>query len=153
PDLPIVGNPIESAINAVTGSAPDPDETFVEGGIEGNVNGAVSNILFSGGFDLSGELYLGAKRTDDGFTAYYRGKIDGELYMGMLGVGEASRSGSAEGLFEMEFDKDGNPTALRLTTETHLDPGEEYGGFADDDALISQNVWEMPINDENDLNT
>jgi len=153
PDIPFVGNPLEDAINAVTGSAPDPDESFVEGGIEGNVNGAVSNILFSGGFDLSGELYLGAKKTDDGFTAYYRGKIDGEIYMGMLGVGETTPSGSAEGLFEMEFDNKGNPTALRLTTETALDPSGDYAGFADSDTLISQNVWEMPIKDNDDLQT
>lgn len=107
-------NPTRELIEAFIGDLPDPDETFVEGGIEGNAGAAISGITAGAGAQGGLGVYLGSKRTPDGWVAYYRGEIKGSTFA-TLGADDASASGKMEAIYAVNLGQDGVPESVTLT--------------------------------------
>lgn len=147
--LDMIPNPINSAIKALIGTSGDPDESFVEGGIEGNAEATLSGITASAGAKISAEAYLGAKVTPDGYVAYFRGSVTGEVYAAVIGT-DANASASAEALYEVVFDKGGKPQSMRMTAAVTLDAGVDTD--MKDDQTVNEVVLEVPFDGKNDAN-
>jgi hypothetical protein len=135
-------NPVNRAIKALIGDPGDADETFVEGGLEGNAEATVSGITASAGATVSAEQYLGAKETPDGYVAYFRTALNGEAYGAVIGD-DATATAGGEVLAELVFDDDGTPKAIKMTTGVTLD-AETDAGFEDDQAYTETSV-EVPL--------
>lgn len=114
--LGFIPNPINGAAkDLVGGDLPDPDEQFIEGGIEGDAGASATAIVAGAGADVSLGGYLGGKRTPDGYTAYYRTELEGSAF-GTLYVGEGTLNGKVDGLIEINTDSSGKPTSVKVTS-------------------------------------
>ena len=119
--LGFIPNPINSGVkDLVGGNMPDSDESFIEGGLEGSAQASVEAAVFGAGGELGAGNYLGAKKTPDGYTAYYKTSANGSAWGTWLML-EGQLQGSVENLVEVNFDKDGRPTSVSVTA------GVSYG--------------------------
>lgn len=137
-----IPNPVNGIIKAIIGHPDDADETFIEGGLEGNAEATVSGITASAGATVSADAYLGAKETPDGYVAYFRTSLSGEAYGAVIGE-DASATAGGEVLSELVFDKGGKPVAIRMTTGITLDAGVD-DDFTDDQKYTETTI-EVPL--------
>lgn len=141
-----VPNPINWGANEladlVTGDTPEPIEQWVAGGIQGS---AGANALNGGdGLDLSVGVngFLGGIETQDGYTAYFSQQVSGSAMASLHDAGvDVDLSGSAEVLTAVEFDHDGNPVSVSLTSALN------YGDDPDAQNSI-QTIIEVPLGDD-----
>ena len=137
---PIVGDLISWGGKKLSGlEPPDSDETYYEGGVGGTAEAAVSNIAFGGQANADAYAYAGAKQTKDGYEIYVKGKISGSASMQAIWGASDTGEASAEGLWTVKTDKDGNPVSMTITT------GIMTG--TDGNNTLQQRTYEMPIND------
>lgn len=137
---PIVGDLISWGGKKLSGlEPPDADETYYEGGVGGSAEAAVSNIAFGGQGNADAYAYAGAKQTKDGYEIYVKGKISGSASMQAIWGANDTGEASAEGLWTVKTDKDGNPVSMTITTGIMTGSG--------DDTTLRERTYEMPIND------
>lgn len=135
-----VPNPVNWAIKQIIGSPSDPDEEFVEGGIEGNAAATVSGITASASASVKAKAYLGAKKTPDGYVAYFRESLSGEAYGAVIGSNTYAAAGG-EVLSAVTIDKDGHPTSIKITASVTLDAGNDGNG----DQQYTQYALQVPL--------
>ena len=137
-----VPNPVNRAIKAIISDPGDPDENFVEGGLEGSAEATLSGITASAGATVKSENYLGAKETPDGYVAFSRTSLNGEAYGAVIGE-DATATAGGEVLAELVFDDDGTPTAIKMTTGVTLDAETDAG--LEDDQRYTETTVEVPL--------
>lgn len=155
-DIPIVGglpgirnldgppNPTRLLLEQIIGDLPEPDEEFVEGGLEGNAGASISGITAGAGGEINLGVYLGAKKTKDGYTAYYKGKVGGSVFA-TAGLDDASAGASGEALFAVNLDKDGKPESVTLTTGYTLAAETGDLGSNTDDQKYVETQMNVPL--------
>jgi len=142
--LGLVPNPLNDlGKKIVGGEMPDPDETFIEGGIEGSAAASAENVVLGGGASVNVGTYLGGKKTPDGYSAYYRATASGNAYGTWLML-EGNVRGQVDQLVEIVMDSDGNPTSVRVTA------GMSYGAdvqitLQEDEREYTEVVAEVPF--------
>ncbi|KQO41759.1 MULTISPECIES: hypothetical protein [unclassified Aeromicrobium] len=142
--LGLVPNPINSvAKDLVGGDLPDPDEQFIEGGIEGEAGASATAIVAGAGADVSLGGYLGGKKTPDGYTAYYRTELEGSAF-GTLLVAEGQLNGKVDGLIEINTDSSGKPTSVKVTSGIAGKADIQYTTEGDADQYTEVTV-EIPL--------
>ena len=134
-------NPVNWAIKQIIGSPSDPDEEFTEGGIEGDAAATLSGITASAGAEVKGETYLGAKKTPDGYVAYFKASLSGEAYGAVIDGTSAEAMAGGEVLSEVTIDKDGHPQSIKITASVTLDAGTEGNG----DQQYTEYSMEVPL--------
>lgn len=130
----------------------EPDEWFVEDSM--SIGGSAGATLLWGSAEAEATVaaYLGTKNKKDGSTTeYYRGTLEGSL-SGDIMVANAGLTGSMEALIEIDRDAEGNPVAMRLTSELM---GLAYAdGDTSDDSeqrpQIQRQVFQIPLTSESD---
>ena len=143
PILPDPPNPVRELLEQLVGGTPDPDEEFVEGGIEGSAQASVSSILYGAGGEAEVGVYLGGKTTPDGYTAYYKQTASADVW-GTLGPADASAGVGGELLIEVNFDKDGKPTSVKATSAYTLAADADALSIEDDQTYV-ETVAEVPL--------
>lgn len=155
-DVPVVGNlpiirdiggppnPTRAILEQLIGELPEPDEEFVEGGLEGNASASISGITAGAGAEVNLGTYLGGKSTPDGYTAYFKGKVGGSAFA-TAGLDDASAAASAEALFAVNLDENGKPQSVTLTTGYTL--AAETGDLTSntDDQTYVETTMEVPL--------
>lgn len=143
PDLGLftVPNPVNWAIKKIIGSPNSPDEEFTEGGIEGDAAATVSGITASAGAEVKGEAYLGAKKTPDGYVAYFKSSLSGEAYGTVIDGTMAEAGAGGEVLSEVTIDKDGHPKSIKITASVTLDASTDGNG----DQQYTEYSMEVPL--------
>lgn len=137
-----VPNPVNRVIKSIIGDPGDSDESFVEGGLEGNAEATVSGITASASAKVSADAYLGGKKTPTGYVAYFRTKLSGEAYGAVIGE-DATATAGGQVLSELTFDEDGKPKSIKLTTAVTLAASVE-DDFTDDQKYTETSM-EVPL--------
>jgi hypothetical protein len=143
-------NPVKWAIKKLIGEPGDPDEEFGEGGIEGSAEATVSGITAGAGASVKAENYLGGKKTPDGYTAYFRTAISGSAWANVLNADATNYDGASamaggEMLAELNFDKSGKTTSIKMTTTVTLDAATQDGVAETDDQKVTEYSFEVPL--------
>ncbi len=155
-DIPLVGglpiikdidgppNPTRLLLEQLIGDLREPDSTFVEGGLEGNAAASISGITAGAGGEANLGVYLGAKQTKDGYTAYYRGKVGASAFA-TLNADDASAGASGEALFAINLDEDGTPVSVSVTAGYTLAADQGDLTSNTDDQTYVQTTAEVPL--------
>lgn len=131
----------------------EPDEWWVEGGLE--LNGSAGAVALWESAEVEGQVgaYLGTTQRADGtssdyFRAHMSGSGSAEAWF-EDGQGVAVIEGEAEALVELDRDADGNVVALRLTSALM---GNADAGFRDnlDAPTYTERTVQIPIETEAD---
>lgn len=142
PDPPFgLPNPVKGLINHFIHTG-DPDEEFVEGGVEGSFEATASDVVIGAGVSGKAEAYLGAKKTEDGGVAYFRVAVGVEGWGAVMGK-DFTGTANGEMLGEVNMDKSGKPTSIKLTASLTLD-GETADGLKDHQR-VSEVSYEVPL--------
>jgi len=136
----------------------DPDEWFVEAGVEGDASAGVNALVVSGDAEAFLDMYLGRTSRKDGTsTDYLRadmgigGGIQGHT---VTGAGydlykQFTLDGSMGAVMEVDRDAAGNPVAFRIRSVTSWNPvgDESYSGPGgiDGDPTYTERVVEIPL--------
>ena len=141
-DIPVIGeldaldNPVRWAVDQLAGPPPEPDEQYVQGGVEGDASAVLAGVAGLG-LDLSVGYYGGARTTPDGYVL--TSVMEGE------GTGWATALGnSAQGLGdvaivrEVHLAPDGTPLGITLTVSGGVNGlSGDFGLEPETDALDS----------------
>ncbi|MCC2335877.1 hypothetical protein [Cellulomonas wangsupingiae] len=136
----------------------DPDEWFVEGGVEGEASAGVNAIAGSVDAEAFLEAYVGRTNRKDGTSTDYL-RADMGIGGGLQGHGvtptgndiyqQFTLDGSMGAVMEVDRDEDGNPTAFRIRSVTSWDTvaDESYSGPGgiDGDPSFTERVVEIPL--------
>ncbi len=142
--LGFIPNPINDGVkNLIGGDLPDPDESYFEGGIEGNAGASATAITAGAGADVALGAYLGGKKTPDGYSLYYRTELEGGAF-GTYLVAEGTLNGKVEGLVEITTDKSGEPQSVKVTVGMAGGADLQYTTQGDDDQYTEVTV-EVPL--------
>ncbi|MGH3459342.1 hypothetical protein [Aeromicrobium sp.] len=144
PFLPDPPNPIREGLEALIGGTPDPDEEFVEGGLEGNAGASASGITAGAGGEAKVGGYLGGKKTPDGFVAYYKQQASAGVWGAVMGQDAAALAGG-EALYEVNMDSDGKPTSVKMTIGVTLDADAQGEVTTADDQNYTETTLEVPL--------
>lgn len=144
PFLPDPPNPIREGLEALIGGTPDPDEEFVEGGLEGNAGASVSDIVIGAGGEAKVGVYLGGKTTPDGYVAYYKQQASAQVWGAVMGR-DATALAGGETLFEINMDSDGTPTSVKMTIGVTLDADAQNEVTTVDDQSYTETTLEVPL--------
>jgi hypothetical protein len=137
-------NPTRLLLEQIIGDLRDPDSTFVEGGLEGNAAASISGITAGAGGEANLGVYLGAKKTKDGYTVYYKGKVGASAF-GTIGADDASAGASGEALFAINLDKDGKPESVSVTAGYTLAADQGDLTSNTDDQTYVETTAEVPL--------
>ena len=143
-DIPGPPNPVRAALEQLIEGTPDPDEQFVEGGIEGNAQASASEIVIGAGGKVKVGGYLGGKETPDGYVAYYKQAASAEVWGAVMGR-DATALAGGEMLFEVTLDRDGKPTSVTLTTGVTLDADAQGEVTTTDDQTYTETKMTVPL--------
>lgn len=148
---------------------PDPDETYVEGGISLNASAEATGGVNSASAGVDTATMLGVKNNRDGSTTIYLSNtVEGEAGLQTLGYDTdgdpqfqgADLSGSAQVVTAVTFDSEGNMTQVQSTTAYGGegkgyaaalfggDPDADLGNSAQSGTSITQAT--LPIRNGND---
>ena len=142
PDPPFgLPNPVKGIIKHFI-HTDDPDEQFVEGGLEGSAEATVSDVVIGAGASAKAEAYIGGKKTKDGSVAYFRVAVGAEGWGAVMGE-DFTGTANGEMLGELNLDKDGKPKSIKLTTSVTLD-GETEDGLTDHQK-VTEVSYEVPL--------
>ncbi|MBO0899746.1 hypothetical protein J1G42_07190 [Cellulomonas sp. zg-ZUI222] len=136
----------------------DPDEWFVEGGVEGEASAGANAIIGSAGAEAFLEAYVGRTHRKDGTSTDYL-RADMGIGGGLQGHGvtasgydiyqQFTLDGSMAAVMEVDRDEDGNPVALRIRSVTMWNPvgDNSYSGPGgiDGDPSYTERVVEIPL--------
>ncbi|NUU18160.1 hypothetical protein HP550_12965 [Cellulomonas humilata] len=134
----------------------DPDEWFVEAGIEGEASAGASTPLGTVGAEAAIEAYLGrTDRADGTSTDYLRAEMS--IGGGMEGRGPNAQGydtfinytaeGSAGAVIEVDRDKDGNPVTFRIKSVLmgNATGDSSYSGPVEDDPEYTERTIDIPL--------
>ena len=134
----------------------DPDEWFVEAGIEGEASAGASTPLGTVGAEAAIEAYLGrTNRADGTSTDYLRAEMS--IGGGMEGRGPNAQGydtfinytaeGSAGAVIEVDRDKDGNPVTFRIKSVLmgNATGDSSYSGPVEDDPEYTERTIDIPL--------
>ena len=137
----------------------DPDEWFVEAGVEGAASAGASTPLGTVGAEAAIEAYLGrTNRADGTSTDYLRAEMS--IGGGMKGRGpnaqgydqftQLTAEGSAGAVIEVDRDKNGNPTTFRIKSVLMGNGTNDssYNGTVDDDNEYTERTIDIPLDTE-----
>lgn len=154
-------------VDWITGASSDeqvePDSTFVKAGVDLNGSAGATLLTMDASGDAAASAYLGQTQYKDGrvtelFTASGEASVQAGGLLGDRGVtddvlAKASLGGSI--IVEVDRDKDGNPTAMRLVTlgSLHADveawDGESWGNEKVN-PTYTESTWQVPLESAND---
>ncbi len=119
-DIPVIGdlegppNPLRDAVDVLVGDPPEPDEQYVEVGIEGDAGAMLAGIAYSTGAGVDMGVFGGLRTTPDGYVLTSVGEGSGEAWASALG-GEAMASAGASYVRELHLASDGTPLGITVT--------------------------------------
>jgi hypothetical protein len=119
-DIPVIGdvegppNPVRWAVDQLAGAPPDPDEQYVQMGLEGEAGLALAGIVYSAGAELDMGLYAGARTTPEGYVLTSVAQADGSAWASAFG-GEAQAMAGGTLVREIHLGPDGTPLGITMT--------------------------------------
>lgn len=134
----------------------DPDEWFVEAGIEGEASAGATTPIGTVGAEAAIEAYLGRTHRANGTTTDYL-RAEMSIGGGMQGRGpnaqgydtymQLTAEGSAGAVVEVDRDKDGNPTTFRIKSVLmgNGTADSSYNGPVDDDPQYTERTIDIPL--------
>ncbi|WP_311209722.1 MULTISPECIES: hypothetical protein [unclassified Aeromicrobium] len=119
-DIPVIGdvegppNPVRWAVDQLAGAPPEPDEQYVQMGLEGEAGLALAGIVYSAGAELDMGLYAGARTTPEGYVLTSIAQADGSAWASAFG-GEAQGMAGGTLVREIHLGPDGTPLGITMT--------------------------------------
>ncbi|UZN02146.1 hypothetical protein [Cellulomonas sp. S1-8] len=136
----------------------DPDEWFLEAGIEGEASAGATALVATADAEATLEAYLGRTSRKDGTSTDYlrasmgiSGGLEGHAVTasGYDIYKQFTLDGEAAAVMEVDRDEDGNPVAFRIRSVTSWNPvgDESYSGAGgiDGDPSYTERVVEIPL--------
>jgi hypothetical protein len=140
---------------------PTPDATYVEGGISLSADAKAALATASASGEAGATAVLGYEKFKDGSTQeYYSANLSGSAQASILGTSEdgsdlqraqAEAGGSAEGDIEIDRDKNGNITAVKITSVLAGDASATDGtGDPAEAQSYTERTVELPVKTDTD---
>lgn len=136
-DIPVIGdvegppNPVRWAVDQLAGPPPEPDEQYVQLGVEGDANAALAGIFYGVGAEVDLGVYAGARTTPDGYVLTSLMQTGGSGFATALG-GEATITGDATLVRELHLAPDGAPQGITMSLQLDGDAqADEIGPGVD----------------------
>lgn len=141
----------------------DPDEWFLEAGVEGDASAGVTALVATADAQATLDAYVGRTSRKDGTSTDYlrasmgiSGGLEGHA---VTGSGydiykQFTLDGEAAAIMEVDRDEDGTPVAFRIRSVTSWNPvgDESYSGSGgiDGDPSYTERVVEIPLESDAD---
>jgi hypothetical protein len=140
---------------------PSPDAVYVEGGISLSADAKASLATASASGEAGATAILGYEKFKNGTTQeYYSANLSGSAQASILGSSEdgsslsraqAEAGGNAEGDIEIDRDKNGTITAVKITSVLAGDASATDGtGDPADAASYTERTVELPVRTDTD---
>lgn len=147
----------------VSTNLPDAEAVYVEGGISLSADAEATLVTASANAKAGVKGTLGYRRARDGSTTeYLRASVDGGVQGSVLGgeengsgyqLARAKANGSVESVIEIDRDKDGNVTTVRIKSimqgQADASSNTLDGGDPDASGYVERTV-ELPVRSEGD---
>lgn len=119
-DIPVIGelealdNPVRWAVDQLAGPPPEPDEQYVQLGLEGDASAALAGIVYSTGAELDMGVFAGARTTPEGYVLTSVVEANGSAWASAFG-GEAQAMAGGTLVREIHLGPDGTPLGITMT--------------------------------------